>query len=121
MKIITLQMEIKADSIGWLVTERIPSNIRIKEIQLPAEISVEGGWTEVRIKLLRGPDVSSEALLRMEHITKEVLGADKVYLENVPLVLKCDYGIIGISYCVVFEVKNGTEIDRIYTAQIIYE
>ena len=121
MKIITLQQEIEADNIGWLVTERIPSNIRIKEIQLPAELSFEGGWSEVTIKIIRGPDISGEALLRENNITREVLGADKVYLEQQAIVLRCDYKIEGLSYCVVFEIKNGTKLKRIYTVQVMYE
>ena len=121
MKIITLQQEIEADNIGWLVTERIPSNIRIKEIQLPAEMSFEGGWSEVTIKLIRGPDISGEALLRANNITVEILGVGKVYLEQQAIVLRCDYKIEGLSYCLVFEVRNGTKLKRVYTVQVMYE
>jgi len=121
LRVITLQAEIEADAIGWLVTETQVKPMRIREIQLPAEMNVEGGWTEVKIKIFEGPEVTSDALLRSENRTKEILGADKAYLEYAPLVLLADYRINRLKYNVVFEVKNGTSIKRIYTAQIIYE
>lgn len=121
MKIITLQLEIEADTIGWLVSEELSKTIKIREIQLPAELNVEGGWTEVRMKVFEGPEITPSALLRLENKTDEILGAEKIYLEYAPLVLAVDYRINRLKYNIVFEVKNGTTMRRVYHAQIIYE
>jgi len=121
MKTITLQQEIKADSLGWLVSERINKTITIKEIRLPSETNAHEGWTEVRIKLLRGPDISPDALLRAQDITQEVFGTNKIYLDRERVILETDFRIDGIGYCLVFQIKNGTKDGRIYTAQVFYD
>jgi len=121
MELITLQGKVPKDQTDWLVSDAITRSIKLRGIVLPPEMNMQAGWTEVRIKVVRGEIVGRDQLLEAENMTKEILGAGKIYLELNVLTLKCDYFLTGTNYHIVLEVKNGTGNDRLYTAQVWYD
>jgi len=121
MKIITLQAEIEADAIGWLVSESMKETVTIVAIELPAEITLQAGWTEVKFKEVKANAITPKILIEADNLTREMIGTDKVYLEQEYLVLKTNKNVLRGGHCIVFEVKNGTGTSRIYTVQVWYE
>ncbi len=121
MKLITLQGEIEADNVGYLVTEQIDKPIKVLEVQLPAEMTMQQGYTEIKAKLLKYKPVTIENLRDAEDVTDEFLGTEKVYLENQVMQLKTNYEIPFYGYNLIFRIKNGTGSGRMYTVQVWYE
>jgi len=121
MNLITLQSEIEKDSIGWLVSENLKRSIKITGIILPAETNLSAGWSEFRFKILRGNEISNEIMLKQENQSRQYLGAEKIYLEIQQIVIMPNRFVNGSNYQLVFECKNGTGSDRMYTIQVWYE